>query len=177
MAAKKKKKAAQRPAKKPAQRAAKPAARKAAKPAARAAAHDEPTLTPRRQPETLRFRSIGVGFTVNDIGKSADFYTRILGFVAGDKWEQDGRLLGLEIKAGAANFWINQDDFQKGRDRVKGVGVRVYCNTAQDIDTLAKGIKKRGGVLDHEPMTQSWGVRDFGITDPDGYRITIQNIG
>ncbi len=147
-------------------------ARTAAKPSART--RTVPLHTPRKQPENLRLRSLSVGMTVNDLTRSLDFYTRILGFVAGEKWERDGKLMGLELKAGHAAIWLNQDDFAKGRDRAKGIGVRLYCNTAQDIDTIAAGIKKRGGTLDHEPETR-FGGRDFGLTDPDGYKITFQS--
>jgi uncharacterized glyoxalase superfamily protein PhnB len=128
---------------------------------------------PRKQPETTRLRAIQPGFTVGDVQRSIDWYTRVLGFVMVEPWMMDGKLMGAEVRAGSASIYLGQDDFKKGRDRDLGAGVRLYCDTAQDIDVLAKNIKARGGILDHEPMTQSWGSRDFGITDPDGYKITI----
>lgn len=155
----KKKKAAKKAAKKTVKRKA------ARKPAAK--------LKTRHQPETLRLRSIQPGFTVNDVQASIDWYTNVLGFVMADPWKDNGKLVGAQLQAGTASIYIGQDDFAKGRDRVKGVGVRLYCDTAQDLDMLASNIKARGGKLDHDPMTQPWGTRDFGITDPDGYKITI----
>jgi len=68
---------------------------------------------------------------------------------------------------------IGQDDWQKGRDRRKGEGFRIYCGTKQDVDALAAAIKARGGMLDTEPTDQPWGSRDFSISDPDGFKITI----
>jgi uncharacterized glyoxalase superfamily protein PhnB len=41
------------------------------------------------------------------------------------------------------------------------------------VDSLAAAIKKRGGRLDSEPVDQPWGSRDFSLTDPDGFKITI----
>ena len=128
----------------------------------------------RKKPETLRLRSASPGFTVNDLDKSLAFYRDVLGFVVGDLWKQGGKVLGAELKAGDIVFMIGQDDWKKGRDRRKGEGVRIYCTTAQDVDQLAAQVKARGGVLAHEPVTQPWGLRDFGIADPDGYNITIQ---
>lgn len=148
--------------------------KKTAPRAAKKPARSKPHSTARKQPETLRLRSLSMGMTVNDIAESLDFYTRVLGFVAGEKWESGGKLMGMELKAGSATIWINQDDFAKGRDRVKGIGVRLYCNTAQDVRRIAAGVKKRGGMLDHEPQTRPWGGRDFGLTDPDGYKLTFQ---
>lgn len=125
---------------------------------------------------TLRLRSANPGFTVNDLQRSLEFYRDVLGFHAGEPWMDNGKMMGIELKAGAMAFYLGQDDFKKGRDRLKGVGVRIYCATADDIDALASSIKARGGVLDHDPKTQPWGTRDFGITDPDGYKITIANL-
>jgi uncharacterized glyoxalase superfamily protein PhnB len=45
--------------------------------------------------------------------------------------------------------------------------------TTGDVDAFAKGIVARGGVLDQEPKDQPWGMRDFALTDPDGFKITI----
>lgn len=129
--------------------------------------------TARKEPETVRLRSVSPGLTVNDIQRSIAWYRDVLGCVVGDKWEHEGRLMGCEMKAGAATFILGQDDWKKGRDRKKGEGVRLYCSTAQDVDKLAANIKARGGVLTHDPRTQPWGTRDFGIVDPDGYKITI----
>jgi uncharacterized glyoxalase superfamily protein PhnB len=77
------------------------------------------------------------------------------------------------MNAGAVTFMIGQDDWKKGRDRIKGVGVRLYCNTDQDIDRLAARIKANGGTLTQEPKDQPWGSRELSIDDPDGYKISI----
>lgn len=130
-------------------------------------------LKRRKQPETLRVRASAPGLTVNDVEKSLAWYRDVLGFVVVSRWEDGGRLLGAELRAGAVIITIGQDDWAKGRDRVKGVGIRTYFRTVQDIDKLAAGIKARGGVLSHDPMDQPWGMRDFGVEDPDGFKITI----
>jgi lactoylglutathione lyase len=123
--------------------------------------------------EKLRLTSVGPSLTVNDVEKSLAWYRDILGFSVGERWENDGKLMGVELSAGSVMFMIGQDDWKKGRDRVKGVGVRFYCETDQDIDRLAARIKANGGTLAQEPKDQPWGTRDLGIDDPDGYKITI----
>jgi len=145
--------------------------------AKKAAAKKRPAHKKRKQPETLRIRSVAPGLTVNDINRSVAWYRDVVGFVLKQKWEENGALLGAEMRAGNVAIWLGQDDWKKGRDRKKGEGFRIFCTTAQDVDMLAKGIKARGGALDHEPKTQSWGTRDFGITDPDGYKISISSAG
>lgn len=127
----------------------------------------------RRQPETLRLRVITASFTATDLQRSIAFYRDVLGFVIGEEWRENGELTGCEIRAGAVTFMLVQDDFAKGRDRQKGIGTRMRCHTAQDIDTLAAEIKARGGILDQEPQEMPWGERVFMITDPDGFKLTF----
>ncbi len=148
----------------------KPTKRPARRPAAR-----KPARPQRQAPETTRFRSVAPSFTVTDLKRSIAFYGEVLGFYPGNLWEDGGRLVGMEFKAGAVTFNISQDDFAKGRDRVKGVGHRLYCLTMQEVDVLATRIKSRGGRLDQEPHDTPWGTRAFSITDPDGFKLTIYN--
>jgi lactoylglutathione lyase len=122
--------------------------------------------------KTLRLTSVAPSLTVNDVHKSLAWYRDVLGFTPGERWENEGRLLGVEMNAGAVTFMIGQDDWKKGRDRIKGVGVRFYCNTDQDIDRLAERINANGGTLTQEPKDQ-WGSRELSIDDPDGYKISI----
>lgn len=133
----------------------------------------KPKLPARRQPETLRLRSIALSLTAADVQRSIAFYRDVLGFVVGDEWRVKGVLTGVELHAGAVTFMLSQDDFAKGRDRLKGVGTRYYCNTTQDIDRLASQIRERGGVLDQEPKMMEWGSRVFMISDPDGFKLTF----
>lgn len=127
----------------------------------------------RRQPETLRLRKLTPSFTATDLQRSIAFYRDVLGFVIGEEWREDGVLAGCEIHAGSVTFMLGQDDFKKGRDRQKGLGTRVWCHTAQDLDRLAAEIKARGGMLDQEPQDMPWGDRVFMISDPDGFHLTF----
>jgi uncharacterized glyoxalase superfamily protein PhnB len=123
--------------------------------------------------ETLKMSTASPGFTVNDLEKSLAWYRDVLGFVVEERWEQEGKLMGVSLQAGSVGFMIGQDDWKKGRDRKKGEGFRLYCTTTQDVDVLAKRIVARGGKLDQAPHDQPWGTRDFALTDPDGFKITI----
>ena len=154
-------------------KAVKKAKKAAPKTARKPPARRKPALQARQPPERLRLRSAGPSFTVNDIQKSLAFYRDVLGFTVKESWEKDGALHGVELVAGRVSFWLGQDDWKKGRDRGKGLGFRMYCGTAQDIDTLARQIRERGGVLAEEPKDEPWGGRDFAVVDPDGFKITI----
>ncbi len=127
----------------------------------------------RKQPETLRLRAVMPAMTVNDVATSVAWYRDVMGFVVADEMKHEGQLVGAVLQAGTSRFLLGQDDFQKGRDRQKGVGFRLYCTTDQDLDALATAIKARGGDLAQEPTDQPWGPRDFAIVDPDGFSISI----
>ena len=127
----------------------------------------------RGQRETLRLRSIEPTFTVNDIERSVQFYTGVLGFIVIEEITDGARLQGVLLQAGVCTLGLSQDDWAKGRDRKKGEGMRIWCKTAQDIDAMAKRIMAAGGRLADEPKNQPWGVRSLSVTDPDGFVLTI----
>jgi uncharacterized glyoxalase superfamily protein PhnB len=60
-----------------------------------------------------------------------------------------------------------------GRDRQKGVGLRFYISTTQNIDELAVNAKKNGVAIDKDPHDTEWGARAFNVTEPSGFKITI----
>jgi uncharacterized glyoxalase superfamily protein PhnB len=121
----------------------------------------------------LTLRTASPSFTVNDLDRSLSWYRDVLGFGVEEKWENEGKVIGVSLKAGDVSFMIGQDDWRKGRDRKKGEGFRIYCETRRSVDDLAKSIQANGGRLDQGPTDQPWGVRDISLTDPDGFKITI----
>jgi lactoylglutathione lyase len=142
-------------------------------PAKRPARRASKTPRARTAPQGLTLSSAAPSLTVNDLEKSIAWYRDVLGLVVKDRWEHEGKLMGVEMRAGGVTFMLGQDDWKKGRDRVKGEGFRLYCQTAQDADRLADQIKAHGGTLAQEPKDESWGARVFSVEDPDGYKISI----
>lgn len=134
-----------------------------------------PPKKSRRKPESLRLRAVSPGLTVNDLQASLAWYRDIVGFTVDETWEHEGKVAGLSLKAGSAYINLSQDDWAKGRDRVKGEGFRLYLTTGQDVDEIAAGIKARGGKLASEPADQPWGARTFNLVDPDGFKLTISS--
>lgn len=130
------------------------------------------TEQPRNKPETLRIRSLMPSFTVDDLERSLRFYTDALGFTVEERWEEEGRLLGAMLLAGTCRLGLSQDDWSKGRDRQKGLGFRIWAETAQDLDELAQRIRQHGLEPDG-PKTETWGARTLSVVDPDGYKLTF----
>ena len=124
------------------------------------------------QTKTLQGTSVMPSLTVNDLTKSLEFFTA-LGFEVEDRWEEKGVLLGVMLKAGEARLGLSQDDGQKGRDRVKGVGMRLYIEADDDIDAVAARAKAAGIALVREPHDSDWGNRAFEVKEPSGFLLTI----
>ena len=122
----------------------------------------------------LQAKTISPTLTVNDIAQSVTFFER-LGFGVEERWEDKGTLLGVMLRAGEARIGLSQDDWQKGRDRQKGVGMRIYIGTTQNIDQLAADARKAGVTLGTEPHDTEWGTRAFDVTEPSGFTLTISS--
>jgi uncharacterized glyoxalase superfamily protein PhnB len=122
----------------------------------------------------LRVKSLMPNFTVNDLQRSIKFFEG-LGFTVGERWEEKGTLLGVMLKAGDGMIGLSQDDWKKGRDRVKGAGMRIFISTTQNIDQIAAHARQSGITLDTEPHDTEWGSRAFEVTEPSGFKLTISS--
>jgi uncharacterized glyoxalase superfamily protein PhnB len=122
--------------------------------------------------DTLRGKSVMPSLTVDNLQQSLDFFVG-LGFTVEDRWEDKGVLLGAMLKAGDARLGLSQDDGKKGRDRVKGIGIRLYIEADGNIDDVAARAKHAGVVLTTEPHDTEWGARAFDVKDPNGFVLTI----
>jgi uncharacterized glyoxalase superfamily protein PhnB len=122
--------------------------------------------------KTLRGKTVMPSLTVDNLQRSLDFFGG-LGFEIEERWEDNGVLLGATLKAGEARLGVSQDDFKKGRDRVKGVGMRLYIEAGGNIDDVAAGAKASGITLKSEPRDTEWGARAFEVMEPSGFLLTI----
>lgn len=95
----------------------------------------------------LQVKELSPSLTVNDVPKSVTFF-EALGFAVEERWEDNGVLHGVMLRAGEARIGLTQDDWKQGRDRKKGVGIRLYLNTSQNIDQLAERATRAGITLD-----------------------------
>jgi uncharacterized glyoxalase superfamily protein PhnB len=128
----------------------------------------------RAQPESFRGRALSASLTVKDLEKSLVWYRDVLGFTVDQKYEREGKLRAVSLKAGAVRILIGQDDGAKGLDRVKGEGFSLQITTVQNVDDVAARIKERGGTLESEPA-DAWGARVFRLRDPDGFKLVISS--
>ena len=122
--------------------------------------------------EAVQISAIVPTLTVDDLQKSITFY-EALGFAIDERWEEKGTLLGVMLRAGKSQIGLNQDDWKKGRDRKKGIGVRLSISTPGSVDEIAKRAKNAGITLKSEPRDTEWKSRAFEVSDPSGFLLTI----
>ena len=120
----------------------------------------------------LRGKSVMPTLTVDDLSQSLTFF-RGLGFEIEDRWEDNGVLVGAKLRAGDARLGLTQDDGKKGRDRVKGLGLRLYIETGDNIDDAAARAEAAGLTLTAQPYDTEWGARAFEVKEPSGFALTI----
>ena len=104
--------------------------------------------------EALQVSTIVPSFTVDDLQKSIAFY-EALGFTVDERWEDNGTLLGVMLRAGKNQIGLSQDDWKKGRDRKKGVGMRLFLSTTQNVDEIAARAKSAGSSSSRSRTTLS----------------------
>ena len=124
--------------------------------------------------EALQVASVIPNFTVDDLKRSIAFY-EALGFTIDERWEDNNLLLGVMMRAGKTQIGLSQDDWKKGRDRKKGIGMRMFLSTTQNVDEIAARARSAGIKLDAEPHDTEWKSRAFEVTDPSGFLLTISS--
>ena len=87
--------------------------------------------------EAVQISAIVPSLTVDDLQKSIAFY-EALGFAIDERWEEKGTLLGVMLRAGKTEIGLSQDDWKKGRDRKKGIGVRVSISRRRATSTRSR---------------------------------------
>ena len=126
--------------------------------------------------ESFHGRTLSASLSVNDLQKSLAWYHDVVGFTIDQKYEREGTLRAVSLRAGDVRILIGQDDGAKGLDRVKGEGFSLMITTDQNIDEMANRIKELGGILALDPTDTPWGARMFRLQDPDGFKLTISSV-
>ena len=127
------------------------------------------------EPEPFVALTLSASLTVRNLKNSLAWYQDVVGFTVDRKYERDGELRAVALKAGNVLLLIGQDDGAKGWDRVKGEGFSLMITTDQNIDEIANRIKELGGTLESEPADMAWGPRMFRLQDPDGFKFVISS--
>ena len=102
----------------------------------------------------LQALTLGASLWSRISNASLAWYCDVMGFAVARRYERDGALRAIALKAGAVEALIGEDDGAKAVDRQKGQGFSLQLTTGQNIDALANGIKARGELSSPIPWTR-----------------------
>ncbi len=108
----------------------------------------------------------------SDINQSLQFYTEVLDFVVVQAPDPDPE----SLLAGYAFMAREGSGVHLSTHSGDGVaGITLFIRV-ENIDVLYQQFIENGLDLDTvriKPVDQTWGVREFGVSDPDGNKLTF----
>jgi catechol 2,3-dioxygenase-like lactoylglutathione lyase family enzyme len=107
--------------------------------------------------------SVMAGFCVRDLEAALDFYTTKLGFK-------------MEFKNGAVFAIVSRDgiEISLALDRSGAKAGKGSCYLrVTGIDAIHDELRASGVAMTHPLKTESYGMREFMITDPDGNTVNF----
>lgn len=120
--------------------------------------------------------SLRLELFVDDVQKSAEFYTSVLGFErlpGGDDYlpvRCGTVVIGLGPAAGLPPKHHFNPEVQQGR---RGLGAEIVLEV-DDVQEYFQRVKATGyGKISSPPLKRPWGATDFRLIDPDGYYLRI----
>ena len=121
----------------------------------------------------LEATELTASLTVRDLERSLAWYRDIVGFEVDRRYEREGALRAVALRAGTVRLLLTQDDGAKGLDRAKGEGFSLQLIVGPIVDELASRIRAHGDALESEPADMPWGPRMFRVRDPDGFMLVF----
>ncbi len=134
-----------------------------------------------------------IHLTVEDPKRSIRFYCEKLGFELKQSWPDKKNPLwanlildrqsvmvgvlmnpddGKDMGCSKEELRLLKKDVKAFKKHKHGVGVQVYI-CVKDVDAHARSAKKKRVAFVTEPKTQFYGIRDYQLMDPDGYRLVF----
>lgn len=125
---------------------------------------------------------------VRNVGRSADWYKRMLGFEVGmampDKKRPAFVRMHVDGPAGAALMVGDGSDPMSGKKVPKAISeamaarkaqrvVSFYYRVDKGIDDLFRSVKRKKAKVVLPLQDMDYGMREFTILDPDGYEVSV----
>jgi PhnB protein len=124
--------------------------------------------------------SISPSLAVADIARSVRFYADVLGFESPYTMQgPDGEVMHGSVNIGDDMIMFGKIDPQDPHNRGPlGHGIALYTTVdeTKDIDALFAHAKSAGASVIQEPTDQFWGHRDWSVSDPDGYIVSVSKV-
>jgi len=113
-------------------------------------------------------------FFVSDVGAAIQFYTDKLGFRLvrlEPEGEPNPRTIFAIVALGEAHILLANESLYAGghlRERGAGVDIRIMV---PDVDAIYERCHENSVAIVHDIADRYYGLRDFIIADPNGFRL------
>jgi uncharacterized glyoxalase superfamily protein PhnB len=125
---------------------------------------------------TLTATKITPNLLVANVERSLAFYTDVLGFARGMTVPEQSPFVFASVTSGPVEIFLNdKSTTAKESPQMAGLatgGGNTMFVEVENIDALHDRIKPHVAIV-MPIQTQWYGMREFAITDPDGYVITF----
>ncbi len=114
---------------------------------------------------------------VRDVERSVHFYRDVLDFELDKHVPEQSPFVFASVRAGGIEIFLNEqklvlEEYPALKDVPIGGTFTLYL-VMQGVDELHAEIQKKGIPIVMPLETKFYGIREFAITDPDGYLITL----
>lgn len=115
---------------------------------------------------TEQFSHAAPIFPVKDVEKSIAFYRDQLGFELSFSWEDPPSYAVIRRGEGVSIHLVKREDNLQPSARHTSLYIFVY-----DVDKVFEEFQAKEVQITHPLQDQDYGMRDFDIIDPDGFRL------
>jgi len=112
---------------------------------------------------------------VADVTRSIEHYRNKLGFEVVNAFDEPVSFAIMKRDGNYIMFADVKAEDIKPNWKVREMTSNVYFWT-DDVETLYKEYKENGATIDWDLYTAPYGVKEFGINDPDGYDIAFGEV-
>ncbi len=105
----------------------------------------------------------------DDLQAAHTHHVQVLGFTPGPiERGPSGEVVHAEVRAGEHVIWMHPagDGFASPRTTGAATGMTVIA--VDDVDAHCARVRAAGGDIIEEPVDQAYGVREYGVRDPEG---------
>ncbi len=117
-----------------------------------------------------------IGITVKDLVKSTGFYTKVLDFEEGKKFEYPERGLIIQfLNAGGVQLELfgHSGEVSEAEKKPLQAGVAHIALEVENLNETYEKLKARGIKFEREPRVAMMGQKIVFLTDPDGNRLEL----
>ena len=108
-----------------------------------------------------------------DIEAAHDFLVDTFGFTSGGLHRaDDGAVVHAEVRAGECPIWLHQVTAEHAMATPKGASASFggLSVIVPDVEAHFARVKKAGARIESEPTDQDYGLREYGVRDPEDHR-------